>query len=220
MKFVIFGLSISSSWGNGHATLWRGLCRALSRRGHRVIFYENDVPYYAANRDMTSVPGAELILYTDWQEILPQAAAHVNTADVAMVTSYCPDGIAATDLVVSSAAPRRVFYDLDSPVTLERLDRGESIAYIGPRGLRDFDLVLSYTGGKTLDLLCQRLGAKRAEPLYGSVDPETHFPVPSMAKYESDLSYLGTYSQDRQAAVERLLVEPARRLAEKKILIG
>ena len=57
MKLVIFGLSISSSWGNGHATLWRGLCRALIGRGHDVYFFERDVPYYAANRDLLEMPG-------------------------------------------------------------------------------------------------------------------------------------------------------------------
>jgi spore maturation protein CgeB len=62
MKIVVFGLTISSSWGNGHATLWRGLCRALASRGHRVVFFERNVSYYAMNRDLHEVPGGTLIL--------------------------------------------------------------------------------------------------------------------------------------------------------------
>src|SRR5881296_1117675 len=101
MKLVIFGLTVSSSWGNGHATLWRGLCRSLAHLGHRVVFFERDVPYYASHRDMYLLPGGgDLILYQDWSAVLPRAQRELSDADVAMVTSYCPDGIAATDLVL------------------------------------------------------------------------------------------------------------------------
>src|SRR5437660_1264018 len=152
MKIVIFGLSVSSSWGNGHATLWRGLISSLTRLRHRVVFFERDVPYYAAHRDLTALPdGSELILYPEWAAALPAARRRLADADVAMVTSYCPDGIVATDLVLDSQAALRVFYDLDAPVTLDRLRAGQPVEYIGPRGLRDFDVVLSYTGGLALE---------------------------------------------------------------------
>src|SRR5581483_5209326 len=160
MKLVVFGLSVSSSWGNGHATLWRGLCAALGRMGHRVVFFERDVPYYSAHRDLWELPGGgELILYPDWDQTRRSASRQLEDTDVAMVTSYCPDAIAATDLILESRASMRVFYDLDAPVTLARLRSGEAVDYIGPRGLRDFDLVLSYTGGRALDLLKEQLGA-------------------------------------------------------------
>src|SRR5919198_1582677 len=122
MKIVIFGLSISSSWGNGHATLWRGLCAALARRGHRVVFLERDVPYYAAHRDLLTLPRGELILYEKWEEAIPAARRHLTDADVGMVTSYCPDAIRATQLVLDSSANVRCFYDLDTPITLDRLE--------------------------------------------------------------------------------------------------
>src|SRR4051812_37034250 len=149
MKLVVFGLAISSSWGNGHATLWRGLCRALAQRGHRVIFFERDVPYYAAHRDLYEIDRGELRLYPEWDSALPEARRELADADAAIVTSYCPDGIAATDLVLA-APPLSVFYDLDTPVTLDRLERGQPLSYIGPRGLADFSLVLSFTGGGAL----------------------------------------------------------------------
>jgi spore maturation protein CgeB len=221
MKFVVFGLSVSSSWGNGHATLWRGLIRALVARGHRVVFFERDVPYYAAHRDLTALPaGAELVLYADWERARRLARAALADAEVGMVTSYCADGVSATELVADAGVPLRAFYDLDTPVTLARLEVGEPVPYIGPRGLRDFDLVLSYTGGAALDGLCRRLGARCVAPLYGSVDPAVHRPGPPDERFRADLSYLGTYAGDRQAGVESLFIQPARRLPGRRFLLG
>jgi spore maturation protein CgeB len=219
-KLVIFGLTVSSSWGNGHATLWRGLISALTRRGWSVVFFEKDVPYYAGTRDLTEIAGGALILYPDWASIADMAAWHLGDADFAMVTSYCPDGVAATELVLNSGAASRVFYDLDTPVTLSRLSRGEETGYIGPRGLRDFDLVLSFTGGRALTELQSRLGAKRTAPLYGHVDPNVHKPVPPADRFAADLSYLGTYAEDRQAALEALFIEPARLRPDRRFAIG
>jgi spore maturation protein CgeB len=219
MKLVIFGLSVSSSWGNGHATLWCGLIRALARRGHDVTFFERDVPYYAEHRDLTELPDARLILYRDWTEILPVAKRQLADADVGIVTSYCPDGISATEIVLDSNA-LKVFYDLDTPVTLNQLRSGKSVSYIGPRGLRDFDLVLSYTGGAALKELQTQLGARNVAPLYGSVNPDVHKRVSAIQSFCCDLSYLGTYAEDRQDALEKFFIEPARRLHEQTFLIG
>jgi spore maturation protein CgeB len=220
MKLVIFGLTISSSWGNGHATLWRGLCRALAAKGHRIVFFERDVPYYAGARDYTEIPMGELILYPDWGAIRHKATQEIADADVAMVTSYCPDAIAATRLVVNDGRPRAVFYDLDSPITLSRVRAGEAVEYIGSRGFADFDLVLSYAGGKALDQLRSELGARRTAPLYGHVDPDVHCRVAPVQNYCADLSYLGTFSMDRQAALEACFLAPARQRGERRFVIG
>ena len=220
MKLVVFGLSISSSWGNGHATLWRGLVRALGRRGWTVVFFERDLPYYAGARDLHEIEDGELVLYSDWEEALPMARRHLADADVALVTSYCPDGVVASDLVLCAHRPIRVFYDLDTPVTLSVLERGESITYIGPRGLADFDLVLSYTGGEALDALKSRLGARMVAPLYGHVDPCVHRPTAPAGHYAADLSYIGTYAEDRQAGVEAFLLEPARQRPNLRFVIA
>src|SRR5918993_737640 len=187
MKIVVFGLTISSSWGNGHATLWRGLCRGLAKIGHHVVFYERDVPYYAGARDLHEIAGGELILYPDWDSIQHRATRDVADADVAMVTSYCPDAAVATDLVTDRSR-LSVFYDLDTPITLMRLRRAERVDYIGARGLADFDLVLSYTGGIALDELRSRLRARRVAPLYGHVDPAVHRPADLVEHYHADLS--------------------------------
>lgn len=220
MKLVVFGLTMSSSWGNGHATLWRALCRSLAARGHRVVFFERDVPYYAAHRDLIEIPQGRLLLYSEWADALPAAVRHLEDADVAMVTSYCPDGAVASELVLGSQAGVRVFYDLDTPVTLERLAAGEPVPYLPPAGLGGFDLVLSYTGGAALDELKIRLGARRVVPLYGSVDPHVHHLVTPVDHYCADISYLGTYAADRQGALEALFIEAARRLPSRRFLIG
>ena len=220
MKITFFGLTISSSWGNGHATLLRGLFKALVARGHTVSFFERDVPYYAAHRDLVESRGVDLHLYSDWREIKAFARQSVTESDVAVVTSYCPDGIAATELVASSNVNLRVFYDLDTPITLEALEKGEPLAYIGPRKLADYDLVLSYTGGAALTALQHQLDARRVVPLFGSVDPEIHRPAPRRASYEADLSYLGTYAADRQQVLERLFLEVARKAADRRFVIG
>ena len=221
MRLVVFGLTVSSSWGNGHATLWRGLWRALVERGHGLVFFERDVPYYAEHRDVTQLPGGELVLYRDWEEVRARAGREVDAADAVMVTSYCPDGAAAARLIADSdTAGVKLFYDMDTPVTLESVREGRSVPYLGPRGLRDFHLVLSYTGGPALQALQSLLGARRVAPLYGHVDPQVHRRVPSAAHYTADLSYLGTYAADRQAALEALFIEPARRLPQRDFLIG
>lgn len=219
MKFVVFGLTISSTWGNGHGTLWRGLAKALARAGHTLVFFERDVPYYADTRDYFDVPLGRLALYRDWEDVRGEARAELRDSDVAMITSYCLDGVSAADLVLE-ARGIRVFYDLDTPVTLAQLAQGDSLPYIGARGLRDFDLVLSYTGGCALSALRERLGARRVAPLYGHVDPDVHCAAEPQPHYRADMSYLGTYSADRQHGVERFLIEPARLRSNARFLIG
>ena len=221
VKIVIFGLTLSSSWGNGHATLWRGLIRALSSDGHAVVFFEKNVPYYATHRDLTSLPGARLVLYSDWSTLSTVARHDVMDADATIVTSYCPDANHAADLIFEFA-PRalHVFYDLDTPVTLARLKAGQGVEYLPPAGLGDFDLVLSYTGGAALAAVRELLGARHVAPLYGHVDPLTHHPVDGGRCARADLSYLGTHAPDRQARLEELLIEPARRRPGKRFVLG
>ena len=220
MHIVIFGLSISSSWGNGHATLWRALVKAMLRRGHTVNFYEKDVPYYATERDLHALPrGGKLRLYSSFEAVYQEAQRDLNDADLAVCTSFCPDGPAASNLIWASRAVVRAFYDLDSPVTLDAFNNG-SVPYLPAAGVGNFDVVMSYTGGRALEELKHRLGAKRVEPLYGWVDPESHFPIPPNNQFRADLSYLGTYAKDRQEALHRLFLCPAQYLPTKRFLIG
>ncbi|HEY0681362.1 MAG TPA: glycosyltransferase [Steroidobacter sp.] len=224
MRIAIFGLTISSSWGNGHATLWRGLCKALAQLGHEFIFFERDVSYYASARDWPSLPpsmgDSQLVLYSDWSTIESRARRELASCDTAIVSSYCFDAQAATDAILDAQHPLAVFYDLDTPVTLDALRSGKQVPYIPWRGLGDFDLVLSYTGGAALEALRSDLCAHRVRALYGHVDPDVHQPVDPVARYEAVLSWLGTYSADRQAMLEELFVAPARLRPNRKFLIA
>ncbi|MDF3153850.1 glycosyltransferase [Mesorhizobium sp. M7A.F.Ca.US.006.04.2.1] len=220
MQMVIFGLTVTSSWGNGHATLWRGLIRALARRGWSVTFFERDTPYYAGARDLDRLDGGNVVLYPDWEDIRRVAEQTVKQSDVVIVTSYCPDAVDASRLAQQAGRGLRVFYDLDTPVTLARIEQGERPPYFGPEGLADFDLVLSYTGGSAVDALKTVLGARHVLPLYGHVDPDQHRPAEKRAEFAGDLSYLGTYAADRQAGVEKLLVRTAARLPDQRFIIG
>ena len=211
---MIFGLTLSSSWANGHATPWRGLLKALHAAGQQVTFFERDVPYYAAHRDLPAPPFCTLALYDTWPP--PTAQQALAAADVAIVTSYCPDGLAACQLVLDQPNVLHVFYDLDTPVTLAALvAHGLAVPngahYLTPELIPAFDLYLSFTGGPILDELRTRWGARRTAPLYGSVDPDVHRPVAKPpAAFRCALGYLGTYAADRQPTLERLLIEPAR----------
>lgn len=220
MRIVIFGLTVSSSWGNGHATLWRSLISALDAAGHQIVFYERDVPYYRAHRDRPELAGnARLRIYSDWQQIAGEARATLGEADAAIVTSYCPDGRDASNLVLDSGAIR-VFYDLDTPVTLARHKDGEDVTYLPRGGLGGFDLVLSFTGGGALDRLRDQLGAGNVAPLYGSVDLDAHRPVPPHPGWTASCSYLGTWSEDRHAALDTLFLAAARRRPSERFVLG
>jgi spore maturation protein CgeB len=219
MRLVIFGLTVSSSWGNGHATHWRGIVRALAERGHQVTFFERDVPYYAAHRDLEQLPYADLVLYRDWPEVLPIATRSVRNADASIVTSYCPDAQTISDLM-SHAPGVRVFYDMDTPVTLERLARGEPVEYVPADGLRIFDLVLSFTGGQSLVALRDQLGARAVAPLYGTIDPDQYIPGRRRPEFTAKLSHLGTYSADREHQLSRFLLDVARRRPEERFLLA
>lgn len=220
MRFLIFGLSVSSSWGNGHATIWRALCGALGRSGHSVTFFEKDVPYYRNHRDLREPAGYKLRLYENWETIEPEARKQLPEADCAIVTSYCPDARAASDLILNSSVALRVFYDLDTPVTLRTLDETSQVPYVPAYGFAPFDLVLSYTGGEALDELKSRLGARRVAPLYGCVDPHFHKRVAPRPQYCCDFSYLGTYAADRQCQLDELFLKPARQFPGRKFCIG
>ena len=221
MHFVIFGLTLSSSWGNGHATLWRGLLRALDARGHTIVFYEKDAVYYAETRDGWIPPRAcRLCLYESLEYVRERAIRDLRNADVAIFSSYCPDGPKIAELLLDYAAGLRVFYDLDTPVTLQALQDGGKVGYLPEDGLAAFDLVLSYTGGRALDELSSRLGARHVAPLYGWVDPTIHRPATSVDQFRSELSYLGTFAEDRQAVLEQLFVDVAVAKPQVRFAIG
>ena len=207
LRIVILGLSITSSWGNGHATTYRGLVRELTRRGHDVLFLERDVPWYADNRDLPKPPFGRTALYKKLDELRTRFANDVRQADLAIVGSYVPEGVAVGEWVLKEARGVRAFYDIDTPVTLAKLARGDH-EYIEPAQIPRYDLYLSFTGGPTLRRLERDFGAPAARALYCSFDPELYYPERRAVQW--DLGYMGTYSPDRQVTLERMLLAPAR----------
>ncbi|MFP4143820.1 MAG: glycosyltransferase [Phycisphaeraceae bacterium] len=218
MKIVMLGLSITSSWGNGHATIFRGLVRELVRRGHDVLFLERDVPWYASNRDLPEPPFGDTRLYQSLDELKTAYAEPVQRADLVLVGSYVPEGVAVGAWVQRQAWGVRAFYDIDTPVTLARLDRGD-YEYLTPELIPGYDVYLSFTGGPTLDRLEKQYGSPMARPLYCCVDPDLYYPEPQ-AGASWDLGYMGTYSDDRQPKVDQLILEPARRRPSGRYVVA
>jgi spore maturation protein CgeB len=208
VRVVLLGLSVTSSWGNGHATNFRALMRALEARGHDVLFLERDVPWYAAQRDLPDPPWGRTALYGSLEELRDRHAEAVREADLVVVGSYVPEGVAVGGWVCDTARGVTAFYDIDTPVTLAKLDRGDH-EYLHPDLIPRFRLYLSFTGGPTLTRLEDELGSPQAVAFHCLVDPEQYGPLDVERRW--DLGYLGTYSDDRQPALERLLLEPARR---------
>jgi nucleoside-diphosphate-sugar epimerase/spore maturation protein CgeB len=216
MKLVVLGLSLSSSWGNGHATTYRALLKAFRRRGHDILFLERDVPWYREHRDLAEPDYCRLQFYGSLEE-LGHWRDSIRIADAVMVGSFVPEGVEIGRLVQRTARGVTAFYDIDTPVTLAKLERGDR-EYLSPEIIPGYDLYLSFTGGPTLERIEQELGAKRARALYCSVDP---YDCPAAKRGKKwDLTYLGTYSDDRQPTLERLLLEPARRLPDLKFCVA
>ena len=219
MQILFFGLTISSSWGNGHATPYRALLRALHQQGVDVVFYERDVPYYAKHRDFDGCDYCELMLYSDWDAVRQRALAQAKAADVVVTASYLPEGARISQELLQLQRPLHVFYDLDTPITLSRLPRGE-LDYLRADLIPQFDLYLSFTGGDILRRLEDDSGARLAKSLYGCVDPEVYVRVPRQQKFQCDLSFMGTYAADRAAAIRDLFMAPAERLPEQEFLLA
>ena len=217
MKIVILGLSIISSWGNGHATTYRGLVRELARRGHQVVFLERSVPWYTRNRDLKSLDGVEINLYESINDLRERFGATVQNFDVVVVGSYVPEGIAVGEWVVATASGVTAFYDIDTPVTLHAL-RDDSCFYLGADLVPAYDVYLSFTGGPVLQTLERTYGARRAAPLYCSVDIDLYFPEEAPRRW--DLGYLGTYAEDRQFALDEVLSQLARDQSKRLVVAG
>jgi spore maturation protein CgeB len=219
MKIVLFGLTISSSWGNGHATPYRAILRALAGMSHSVHFYEKDVEYYRKRRDFETCNYCRLIFYADWRAVRNAALEDARSADVVITASYLPEGRRINDEILSLDGPLRVFYDLDTPVTLKQLENG-GVDYLRRDQIPGFDLVLSFTGGPILHTLEESYGARIARPLYGCVDPDHYRRVAPAPNFACDLSYMATYSPDREPQVEELFLEPARRHPQRQFMLA
>jgi len=216
MKLVVLGLSLSSSWGNGHATTYRALLSAFAARGHDILFLERDVPWYASARDLPDPDFCRLAYYAAPEQLV-KWQAEIEQADAVIIGSYVPDGIAVIDMVRRWARGATAFYDIDTPVTMRALEEGRC-DFLAARQIAQLDAYLSFTGGPTLECIEALHGSPMARALYCSADTARYHPVPVPTRW--DLSYLGTYSPDRQPVLDRLLLEPARRAPERRFVVA
>jgi spore maturation protein CgeB len=217
MNCVFLGLSITSTWGNGHATTYRGLLKELSKLGYRATFLERDVPWYASHREFEELPYCTVALYSSLEELKDRFTGLIRTADVVVVGSYVPDGIAVGEWVTATAKNLMAFYDIDTPVTLSNLKNGRC-EYLSKQLCSRYDLYLSFTGGPTLDFIERKLGSPCARALYCSVDPALYYPECEPARW--DIAYLGTYSADRQAALENILLTLATKHPQRHFVVA
>lgn len=223
MKLVFFGLSITSSWGNGHATTYRGLCRALSRRGHRILFYEWDAPWYSgSHRDLTptACDYADIRLFSEWGLVRAELRRELSDADAVVLGSYFRPGIEAAEFLAQEFGGVRLYYDIDTPITIRAFRDHGMAEYLRADQVGYFDVYFSFTGGPVLDELERRYGSPKAVPLYCAVDPDRYASVAKRSEYACALGYMGTYAADRQPGVDRFLIEPARRRPELSFIVA
>lgn len=220
MKIVIYGLTITSSWGNGHGTTYRSLCKALHRRGHRIVFVEKDVEWYRSNRDLPKPAYAEVRLYEDWAAEAKALVELSRDADAVVVGSYFPDAIAATEALLGAGFGPVLFYDIDTPITLAALRERGQTEYLEARLVPEYAAYLSFTGGPALKEIEGQFGSPWAVPFYCSVDPDLHKPTLPKPEFACAMSYLGTYAADRQPKLMGLLGGAAERLAQEQFIVA
>jgi spore maturation protein CgeB len=220
VKIVIYGLTITSSWGNGHATTYRSLAKALAQKGHRIHFVEKDVEWYHNNRDLPQPEFCTVDLYDNWNESARALLRLASDADAIIIGSYFPDAIAATTALLDAGRGPLIFYDIDTPITLSQLHASGSTEYLDPALIPHYSTYLSFTGGPALRELEERFGSPKAVPFYCSVDPSLYKPTNVLPEYSCDLSYLGTYAEDRQPKLLRLLNRTAKLLSDKRFLVS
>lgn len=218
LDIVVCGLSLTSSWGNGHATTYRALLKALAALGHRIRFLERDVPWYRDNRDLPAPSFCKMELYESLSDLQSRFEPQIARADAIIIGSYVPEGVALGRWIADVAKGPVCFYDIDTPITLAKLAAGD-YEYISPDLVRRYDRYFSFTGGPMLRRIEDSFGSPRAQPLYCSVDVSLYHPLPSQSKRWL-MGYLGTYSRDRQPTVDALLNSPARTLQEERFVIA
>jgi len=220
-RMAFYGSSLVSSYWNGAATYYRGIIRALSARGWQVTFFEPDVWDRQANRDMDPPDWCAVNVYPGSAEGLREAAARAGEADAVVVASgigYEDDALRRAVLASAKPGAVRIWWDVDAPATLAELDAAPDHPL--HRDLPEFDIVFTYGGGQRVIDGYRARGARDCMPVYNALDPTTHFPVPPEQRFAADLGFLGNRLPDREARVAEFFLSPARRLPDRRFLLG
>lgn len=221
MRIAFFGSSLLSAYWNGAATYYRGLLKALARRGHRITFYEPDAFDRQAHRDIPPPGWAEVVVYEAKSAAVDRALRQARAADVLVKASgvgVFDEELEAGVVAMRSARNAVIFLDVDAPATLDRMaaDPDDPFRALVPR----YDLVLTYGGGDPVVRAYEALGARRCVPVYNALDPETHFPVPPQPRFAADLSFVGNRLPDREARVEEFFFNAARAAPRRRFFLG
>lgn len=218
MKFVIFGTLSDSNSLRGADESWPAVVRALARRGHDVVLFERgEAP--TAGFDQSDWCDGECVRYRGFDEVRDRVVRELAEAEVAMVSWGGPDAGVATDLMLESPVALRVCHAFDAALMMGRAD-WQPNGFAASRGFATFDLVLSSLGGRALDDLLSRFGARRVAALLPGADPERCRPVPRVDRYRCDLSLVRDYDREVERPLAALLVAPAQRLPQRRFLIG
>lgn len=222
LNIAFFGSSLVSAYWNGAATYYRGIIRALHERGHQTTFYEPDAYDRQKHRDIPDPNWAKVVVYSaDGEEGVKRALEEASSADLVVKAS----GVGVFDELLEKAVlelkkPNTliVFWDVDAPATLDRVQNNPSDPFraLIPR----YDLILTYGGGEPVVKAYKALGARECVPIYNALDPTTHYPVAPEPRFECKLGFLGNRLPDREARVEEFFLRAATELPHDHFLLG
>jgi len=220
-RISFFGSSLVSAYWNGAATYYRGIVRALHARGYDVTFYEPDAYERQQHRDIDDPDWARVVVYEPTEEGVFGAIRAGCGADIIVKTS----GVGVFDELLEAAvlAYRRpgamtIFWDVDAPATLDRVQQNPNDAF---RALiPQYDLILTYGGGEPVVRGYAACGARACVPIYNALDPDTHHPTARDPRFRGHLGFLGNRLPDREARVEEFFLRAASLAPHRRFVIG
>jgi spore maturation protein CgeB len=223
MRIAFFGSSLVSAYWNGACTYYRGIVRALHGRGHEVTFYEPDALERQRHRDIPDPAWARVVVYPvpdapAVRRVVSAAAADAGVLVKASGVGVYDDVLEAAVLEAAGSATITIFWDVDAPATLSRLERdpADPLRALVP----DYDLILTYGGGERVVRRYQAIGARQCVPIYNALDPVTHHPVAPEERFRSDLAALVNRLPDREARVEEFFFSAVDALPNRRFLLG
>lgn len=218
---AFFGSSLVSTYWNGAATYYRGILKVLHDEGYSITFYEPDILKRQENRDIDDPHYARIVVYKPEEDALQSCLE--EALDAAIIIKASGVGMFDREIEAFILSKRKkgqqvFFWDVDAPATLERLIQDAEDYFIDL--VPQFDHVLTYGGGRRVQDLYGRFGAKRVTPIYNAFSPETHYPVDPQPKFEVDLAFLGNRLPDREKRVEDFFFKVAEALPDRTFILG
>jgi spore maturation protein CgeB len=221
LKIAFYGSSLVSAYWNGAATYYRGIIKELNRLGHDITFYEPDAYERQQHRDIPDPEWARVVVYNNDEASALAVLKEAANADVVIKAS----GVGVFDELLEAEVLKQrkdnqliIFWDVDAPATLERMDQNSADPF--RQLVPQYDLILTYGGGQPVIDAYTAFGAKQCFPVYNALDPETHHPVAEDERFSCDLAFLGNRLPDREARVEEFFLKAAASLPGQRFAIG